>query len=105
MSSENAEVRRSERTNPPMSRFSSTVMPGKIPRPSGTWQMPLRTRRSARTFVRSSPSKVIRPDCRPSSPEMVFIVVVFPAPLAPISETICPSWTDSVIPRSAWMRP
>ena len=88
-----------------MSMFSATVMPGKIPRPSGTWLMPRATRRSARTDVRSSPSNRIDPDCRPRIPEIAFMVVVLPAPFAPMSETIWPSSTRRVIPRRAWMRP
>ncbi len=37
----NAADLRSLRAYAPMSRFSSTVIPGKMPRPSGDWQIPI----------------------------------------------------------------
>ena len=44
-----------------MSRFSGTVMPGKIPGPRAPGTSPGRTRWSARSLVMSSPSKRILP--------------------------------------------
>ncbi len=88
-----------------MSRFSSTVMPGKIPRPSGAWQIPSSTRLCPGTPVMSSPANRICPAVTRRSPESVFRVVVLPAPLAPISVTISPSSTSIEIPRSASILP
>lgn len=88
-----------------MSRFSMTVIPGKIPRPSGAWLIPRTTRRSARRALMSSPSKVIEPDDSGRSPDTTRIVVVFPAPFAPIRVTTSPSFTVSEISCRAWMRP
>src|SRR5215211_5224751 len=88
-----------------MSRFSSTVMPGKMPRPSGAWQMPRMTRRSGRSRVRSLPLKRIFPEATGRRPEMARMVVVLPAPLAPMSATTSPSSTCRVMPCRAWMRP
>src|SRR5689334_4988786 len=88
-----------------MSRFSWTVMPGKMPRPSGAWQIPRTTRRSARSREMSSPSKVIVPVDSGRMPEMTRIVVVLPAPFAPMRVTISPSSTVSEISESASMRP
>jgi hypothetical protein len=85
----------------PISRFSSTVMPGKIPRPSGAWQMPSATRLSARIFVMSRPSNRIAPDAIGRRPDTARMVVVLPAPLAPTSATISPSFTSTLMPCSA----
>src|SRR3954447_12000829 len=76
-----------------------------MPRPSGDWQIPPTTRRSARILVMSWPSKVIVPPATGRSPEMARIVVVLPAPLAPISATISPSATSRLMPCRAWIRP
>ena len=85
----------------PISRFSSTVIWGKICRPSGTCA-------SFRVMIllgsvlrKSCPSKVTEPLAAFSSPVIVRSVVVFPAPLAPISETISPSFTVMETPFSA----
>src|SRR6185437_2342010 len=88
-----------------MSRFSITVMPGKMPRPSGDWHSPRRTRRSARSLEMSSPSNRIRPLLSGRSPEMARMVVVLPAPLAPISATTSPSSMPIEMPCSASIRP
>ena len=40
-----------------------------------------------------------------SRPEMVFSVVDLPAPLAPISVTVSPSFTSKEMPLMAWMLP
>ena len=51
------------------------------------------------------PAKAIVP-CRGfSRPTIVFSVVDLPAPFAPISVTISPSNTSSVIPLIAWIAP
>ena len=80
-------------------------MPGKMPRPSGACPMPRTTRRSARIRVMSAPSKTIEPWATGRSPEIARMVVVLPAPLAPISATTSPSLTVRLIPCSAWIRP
>ena len=88
-----------------MSRFSRTVMPGKIPRPSGDWLSPTSTRSCAGTCVISLPSKTTRPARTFRRPDSVFIVVVLPAPLAPIRVTIDPSSTLKLMSRIASMWP
>ena len=88
-----------------MLRFSVTVMPGKIPRPSGQSTRPLRRRWSARILVTSWPSKTTDPDESPRTPERARMVEVLPAPLAPISETTSPSATCTLMPCSASILP
>src|SRR6266540_4799930 len=88
-----------------MSRFSVTVIPGKIWRPSGDRHMPLRTRWSARSLVMSSPANLMFPPATACSPEMARIVDVFPAPFAPISATISPSSTCRLMPCNASILP
>ncbi len=61
--------------------------------------------RWASVLRRSCPQKVISPLRGFTRPEMVCSVVVFPAPLAPISVTISPSLTSKEIPFRAWMAP
>ena len=53
----------------------------------------------------SLPSKMIVPARTVRSPEIVFIVVVLPAPLAPIRVTISPSSTVKEMSRIASMCP
>src|SRR5262245_24570029 len=89
----------------PISRFSSTLMPGKMPRPSGAWQIPSATRRSARILVMSRPSNRTAPAAIGRRPETARMVVVLPAPFAPTSATFSPSLTSRLMPCSAWMRP
>ena len=55
--------------------------------------------------VVSWPSKKNLPECTWRSPEIVFSVVVLPAPLAPISVVIVPSSTENEMPRIASMWP
>src|SRR6266511_2439926 len=95
----------SRRMYAPISRFSCTVMPGKMPRPSGAWLMPRTTRRSARSFVMSSPAKRMRPDATGRMPEIARIVVDLPAPFAPIRATTSPSSTWRLMPCRARIRP
>ena len=89
----------------PVRRFSSTVSSANTRRPSMTWAIPARTMRDASASWTFSPSKtidplVISPSWMSSSPVMARNVVVFPAPLAPRSATICPSRTSRDSPRS-----
>jgi hypothetical protein len=49
----------------------------------------------------SAPSNTIRPDVGCSSPDSVRSVVVFPAPLPPISVTTLPASTVNEIPLTA----
>src|SRR6478735_10795753 len=88
-----------------MSRFSWTVMPGKTPRPSGACTMPASTRRWAFILVMSLPSNQIEPVVSGRIPEIARMVVVLPAPLAPIRVTSSPSSTDNEMPCSASIRP
>ena len=96
---------RSLRLNLPISRFSRTVIPGKIPRPSGTWEMPRSTRLCAGILLISTPSNVIDPLETGRRPEMVLRIVVLPAPLAPISVTISPWFTTTDTPLIASILP
>ena len=80
-------------------------MPGKMPRPSGAWTIPASTRSWAFIEVMSRPSNHTDPRESGRMPEMARIVVVLPAPLAPISVTSSPSSTVSEMPRTASMRP
>ena len=79
--------------------------PGRCPGPPATGRCPRTTRRSARSLVMSSPSNRIAPAATGRSPEIARIVVVLPAPFAPISATISPSSTCRLMPCSAWIRP
>ena len=80
-------------TPPPGRRFSRTVRPPKIRRPSGQCEMPSATIRSVDAWSMSAPSNVIVPGDGRSSPEIVRSVVVLPAPFEPISATSSPSPT------------
>ncbi len=53
----------------------------------------------------TSPSSRISPDLGCRRPEIVFSVVDFPAPFAPIRVTISPRWTSTLIPLSASIAP
>src|ERR1043166_6442458 len=89
---------------PPISRFSRTVSAGNTRRPSGTSAMPAAVRACAGSRVTSTPSKRIFPfleDIEPATPRMV---VLLPAPLAPIRVTISPSATWNDTPRTAACR-
>src|SRR5262249_43417120 len=90
---------------PPISRFSRTVSAGNTRRPSGTSAMPAAVRAWAGSRVTSTPSKRIFPfleDIEPATPRMV---VLLPAPLAPIRVTISPSATWNDTPRTAAISP
>ena len=51
------------------------------------------------------PSSRMRPERARGEPQIVFINVLFPAPLAPMSVTISPGFTVTLTPRSAWIAP
>src|SRR5262249_1716324 len=90
---------------PPISRFSRTLSAGNTRRPSGTRAMPAAVRAWAGSRVTSTPSKRILPfleDIEPATPRMV---VLLPAPLAPIRVTISPSATWNDTPRTAAISP
>ena len=80
-------------------------MPGKMPRPSGDWLIPSRTRSYGAASVMSLPSKTTLPDRTLRSPEMVLSVVDLPAPLAPMRVAIFPSSTPKEMSRIASMWP
>ena len=88
-----------------MSRFSSTVISWKMRRPSGTCTSPLRTILSAGMCMMSSPMNLMEPVRERSKPERVFKVVDLPAPFAPISATISPSFTSKEMFLMAWSAP
>ena len=66
---------------------------------------PLATSSWASYLRASSPLKVMAPSRGRSSPVMVRRVVVFPAPLPPMRQTISPSSTVMETPFKAWMLP
>lgn len=80
-------------------------MPGNTPRPSGDWPIPSSTRLCPGVFEMSWPLNVIRPLVSGRSPEIVLSVVVLPAPLAPMRETISPSSTWMLMPLRAAILP
>ena len=96
---------RSLRRNAPRSRFSDTVIRGKIRRPSGDWAIPRRTISSAAVRSIRLPSNVTCPWRGRSRPEIVRSVVDLPAPLDPMSVTISPGMTVIVSPFTAAMLP
>ena len=85
----------------PIRRFSSTDSEGNTWRPSGTWQMPIRTISWGLVPVISLPLNSIVPPALSTRPEMDISVVLLPAPLAPMRQTISFSSTWKEIPRSA----
>ncbi len=82
----------------PISRFSTTWRLPKSARSWATCTRPERTRRCAGRPCTSSPSKRIRPPRGADQPAIARSVVVLPAPLAPMRETISPRSTCSVRP-------
>ena len=66
-------------------------MPGKMPRPSGACDRPSETRWCPGILVISAPSNRTRPRRAGRTPEIIFRVVVLPAPLAPMRATISPA--------------
>src|SRR5215208_1486295 len=95
---------RRPRVYAPSRRFSSTDSSAKMPRPSGTCAMPARATASGPRRDTLRPSKTTSPFVR-TMPEIARSVVVLPAPLAPSSATISPSFTSSETPCSALTGP
>ena len=89
------------RLKAPIWRFSSTVICRKIRRPSGHRARPFSTILWAGVPTMDSPPNSTEPDFGLSSPEMVFRVVDFPAPFAPMRVTISPSLTSKEMPLMA----
>ena len=79
-------------------RFSRTVRFGKIPRPSGTVQMPRRARSSAETRVTVAPSKHTSPPLGTRVPAHTLSSVVLPPPLGPRRATTDPAGTSRLTP-------
>src|SRR3990172_9362809 len=71
-----------------MRRFSSTVISGKMPRPSGTRITPRLAISKAGSDVRSCSLAAIFPDEARCSPTMVLRSVLLPALFAPMSATV-----------------
>src|SRR3954462_819283 len=90
---------------PPISRFSRTVSAGKTRRPSGTSAMPAALRAWAGSRVTSTPSKRTFPFLESIDPATPRMVVLLPAPLAPIRLTISPSATSKDRSRTAATSP
>ena len=88
-----------------MRRLSRIDRNGNTSRPSGTWLMPSRTTASGSMPSMRRPSNSIEPFCGAITPEMVFKMVVLPAPLAPSTVTICPAIRSRLIPRIAVIGP
>src|SRR5258707_6119927 len=75
-----------------------------MPRPSGTWAIPVRATGSGDHDALACPANSISPPLR-TRPEIARRVVVLPAPFAPSSATISPSSTFSDSPCSATIGP
>ena len=88
-----------------MTTFSFTVNDGKMPRPSGMWQMPCPTRRYGPSRVMSVPSSSTEPCRGRSRPDAIRNVVVFPAPFGPSNATTDESGTASDTSRSTVVSP
>ena len=80
-------------------------MRGNRRRPSGDWLMPILTMSCGASCVMSSPWNRMKPLRGWLRPLIERSVVDFPAPFAPMSVTISPSWTSSETPLSAWIAP
>ena len=81
-----------------MSRFSRTVRLGKMPRPSGTVQMPIRARSSADAPVTMAPSKQTAPLFGAKVPAHTLSIVVLPPPFGPSSAMTDPAATSRLTP-------
>ena len=79
--------------------------PEKTRRPSGTMAMPERMIWAVGSLVISRPSRKMRPELALGLPQTVISSVVFPAPLAPIRETISPLLTSTDTPCRASILP
>ena len=76
-------------------RFSSTVMPASMRRPSGTSTSPRRTRSCDEIRVMSAPSKRTWPPRTGKIPASAISSVVLPAPFAPTIAHSVPSRSAS----------
>src|SRR5688500_4048198 len=90
---------------PPISRFSRTVSAGNTRRPSGTSAMPAAARWYAGMRVTSLPSNTILPRRGSMAPATPRMVVLLPAPLAPMRVMISPSATSKDTARTAGTSP
>ena len=95
----------SERWNAPISRFSRTLIRENSRRPSGDWLIPSFTMSCGRRPTMSSPLNRILPRLGLLMPWIERSVVDLPAPFAPISVTISPSFTVSEMPLMASIVP
>ncbi|MNC26997.1 hypothetical protein D3C75_751520 [compost metagenome] len=77
----------------PISKFSSTVISGKMRRPSGACAMPPDATKWVDLWLMSSPRNRICPPRMRGWPKIDINNVDFPAPFAPISATVSPSLT------------
>src|SRR5690349_8508034 len=91
--------------NAPSRRLSSVDSGPNTLRPSGAWARPRRAIRAAPRPSTREPPRRTSPRVGDSVPEIARIVVVLPAPLAPISATIVPGLTSSEVPTSTSERP
>src|SRR5665647_1329859 len=87
---------RSRRVYAPTRRLSRTVRSPSVPRPSGTWAIPIRAILSGLMPRMSVPSKRIRPVAG-TMPLIARSVVVLPAPLAPRipAASLTPRWKET----------
>src|SRR5690606_1144787 len=93
------------RRKAPISKFSSTVMRGKLTRPWSTRAMPRRRSSFGLRFWISCPSKRMVPDQTGTRPKMALRVVDLPAPLAPMMVATSPRHTAKDTPESTWISP
>jgi hypothetical protein len=89
----------------PRRMFSSTVIRANTRRPSGECAIPRLRMVCAGAFVSVSPSNRMSPPRGRSNPEIVRSVVVFPAPFAPMRQTIWPASTVNDTSRTASIAP
>ena len=89
------------RASEPMRRFSATDMRCRMARPSGTSTIPAATATCEGAPASSRPSRRTDPPAGRTRPAMAFSVLLFPAPLGPMSATISPLPTVSETPRTA----
>src|SRR3984957_1008038 len=86
-------------------KFSSTVNSSITPRPSGTWETPLRAMVSTLCPSSGSPSKRTEPSLGLTRPEIVRSNVVLPAPFAPSTAVTAPGSASKETERSACTAP
>ena len=81
------------------------VMRANTPRPSGTIARPCLSNAWLGTPLMDLPRYSASPLTQPCRPVIAFMVVVLPAPLAPISVTSSPSRISMSMPLMAWIPP